>query len=142
MSESMESRSESSYGFSKLLENDVIRIEDDSSKSTSAENRAVFSTLFLPKISVEEFYGKTIPPKKLELCAKRDFENYKKCISRSEVGADLLLKKIAIDNLKLAIDAGMEEEVAERMDRLRPLVSNDLCEIFENIAISPDSFPN
>ena len=28
------------------------------------------------------------------------------------------------------------------MDRLRPLVSNDLCEMIENIAISPDSFPN
>ena len=76
----------------------------------------------------------------LEHCAKRDFERYKKCISRSEVGADLLLKKIAVDNLKVAIDAGMEEEVAERIDRLRPLISSDLKEMIGNNAILSDSF--
>lgn len=119
-----ESRSETVIDddLSIFLQNDVIKIEDSVESRESSAPR--FTTLFMPKISVESFYGANCSPRKLESIAKRDFQTYKQHVSRVGAGGDLLLKKIAIDNLKEAIESGLDEEVTERLDRLRPALSN------------------
>ena len=112
----------------------MIKIEDRAESYESSAPR--FTTLFLPKISVESFYGATCSPRKLESIAKRDFKTFKQHVSRVGGGADLLLKKIAVDNLKESIESGLEEEVTERLERLRPALSDGVHEILADISFA------
>merc|ERR1712037_170047 len=117
-----------------FLQKDVVKIEDRVECCESSAPR--FTTLFLPKISVESFYGATSSPRKLESIAKRDFQTYEQHVSRVSGAADLLLKKIAVDNLKEAIESGLDEEVTERLDRLRPALSDGVHDMLVDISFA------